>query len=175
MFKKRDYGFITDEKTINNRTKIKSYTIWNAMIQRCYNPNNKSYKTYGAKGVTICEEWKLFSNFRKWYDENYIEGYSIDKDIKGGKIYSPNNCIFVSKEESTKEVNSRKDNTCFVGQKNPNSKTKEYYERKPIRRWNFKNACRCKGWIFEDFKEIDSGIRTSNGTKKYYYVYKEKV
>lgn len=39
-----------------------------------------------------------FSLFKKWFDENYIDGYVLDKDIISGKknkIYSPETCCFV--------------------------------------------------------------------------------
>ena len=37
-----------------NRLKDKpEYKIWNDMKGRCYNPNNKSYKRYGGRGITV--------------------------------------------------------------------------------------------------------------------------
>lgn len=38
-------------------TKHPLYPMWNTMMQRCYNPNNKSYKNYGGRGVKVCLEW----------------------------------------------------------------------------------------------------------------------
>lgn len=35
------------------------YRIWNGIKQRCLNPKNPSFKNYGARGIVICEEWKL--------------------------------------------------------------------------------------------------------------------
>lgn len=45
----------------------------------------------------VCEEWKYFSNFKKWFDRNYVDGYAIDKDIicKGNRCYCPEYCSFV--------------------------------------------------------------------------------
>jgi len=40
-----------------NGITLPEYTAWANMIQRCTNPNNYSYYAYGAKGVTICNEW----------------------------------------------------------------------------------------------------------------------
>ncbi|OAT77422.1 hypothetical protein A9B99_22025 [Mangrovibacter phragmitis] len=48
--------------------------------------------------VLICEEWYTYSNFYKWFSNNYVAGWDIDKDIKGGNEYSPSNCLFVPKE-----------------------------------------------------------------------------
>ena len=71
------------------------------MFRRCY--SEKWHDKEGTyKDCEVCKEWWLFSNFKKWYDENYYqinnEQMSLDKDIlhKGNKIYSPENCIFVN-------------------------------------------------------------------------------
>lgn len=78
----------------------KCYRTWLEMRNRCYKESyHKKYNTY--KDCEVCEEWKCFDNFKKWYDDNYyeIEGEKmcLDKDIlvKGNKIYSPDTCIFV--------------------------------------------------------------------------------
>lgn len=77
----------------------KAYQHWKGMLWRC--SNKSKLKTY--QYCTICEEWLLFSNFSKWFDENYIKGFSLDKDIlyKGNKVYSPETCCFVPKEINT--------------------------------------------------------------------------
>ena len=75
---------------------IPSYTHWHSMLGRCYDPKCQAkYPTY--IGCTVCQEWLLFSNFKKFYDENYKEGFVLDKDILkiGNKVYSPETCRFV--------------------------------------------------------------------------------
>ncbi|HEI3376536.1 TPA: hypothetical protein SI348_002585 [Escherichia coli] len=65
---------------------------WNNMFTRI--KNNKAYSN-----VTVCQEWCTFSNFYKWFVENYVEGWQLDKDIiGGGTIYGPQYCAFVPKE-----------------------------------------------------------------------------
>ena len=94
-------GIVTVGTKINGR-KIKSYSKWHDMLNRCYNESNR-HKNKSYKGCSVCEEWIYYSNFKKWYDENYYEvdeeKMQLDKDIlhKGNKIYSPDNCIFVPK------------------------------------------------------------------------------
>src|ERR1700690_3846260 len=39
------------------------YNSWQGMKDRCINPNNPNYDSYGGRGITICEEWKKFENF----------------------------------------------------------------------------------------------------------------
>lgn len=87
-----DYvGFVNEDEQIS-----KTYSVWTQMIDRCYS-SKRQEKQPTYVGCTVCEEWKYFSNFKKWFDENYIEGFQLDKDIlvEGNKIYSPNTCVFV--------------------------------------------------------------------------------
>lgn len=66
------------------------------IINRCYNANDPNYPRYGAVGVSICDEWHIQSNFTKWFKNNYIQGWHIDKDLVGdGTLYSPNTCVFI--------------------------------------------------------------------------------
>jgi hypothetical protein len=78
------------------------YDVWKGMKQRCSNPKNISYKNYGAKGVTVCDLWKKdFVSFYTWCIENgWKEGMQIDKDLKGGNIYSPDNCTILSRTDN---------------------------------------------------------------------------
>lgn len=76
------------------------YKIWQTILQRCYNPKCSSYKNYGEKGVTICEEWKNYQNFAKWWEDHYknwMQDWVIDKDIlvKNNLTYSPETCCLV--------------------------------------------------------------------------------
>lgn len=77
----------------------KAYQTWRNMIWRCYriNPTSRE-KSY--QECDVCEEWLYFSNFKKWFDKNYVFGYALDKDIliKGNKVYSPETCCFIPSE-----------------------------------------------------------------------------
>lgn len=73
------------------------------MRDRCYNATCSNYKTHGAKGVRVCDEWlNSPDNFIEWAIGN---GFSIDlqldKDIIGdGKLYSPKTCKWVTSLEN---------------------------------------------------------------------------
>lgn len=78
---------------------------WRNMIDRCYLETDKRYRLYGAKGVTVCKEWKedIYS-FISWAKDNgYEKGLHLDKDIlsDGLKIYSPETCKWVTHKENT--------------------------------------------------------------------------
>lgn len=77
---------------------------WMNILNRCYNNITQAYK-----GCTVCNEWLIFSNFKKWFIENYTNGCVIDKDIKekGNKVYSPSKCIFIPPELNSLFTNRR--------------------------------------------------------------------
>jgi hypothetical protein len=66
------------------------------MIKRCYSDKflskNKSYV-----GCEVCDEWLIFSNFKKWMVSQEWENCELDKDIicYGNKVYSPDTCCFI--------------------------------------------------------------------------------
>ena len=73
------------------------YAVWRSMIRRCNNPNAKGYKNYGGRGITVCDEWRDYGNFKHWA---YLNGYNpnakysdctIDRINNDGN-YEPNNC-----------------------------------------------------------------------------------
>ena len=79
---------------------LKSYSTWREMIRRCYEKYDESNHNFVYNDCSVCDEWLHFSNFKKWFDKYYIEGYQLDKDIlvKGNKVYSPETCCFVPQE-----------------------------------------------------------------------------
>lgn len=75
------------------------YSRWHKMINRCYSEKPRTREANKAyDGVTLCDEWLRFTNFKAWMEKQDWEGKSIDKDIliKGNKVYSPKACVFVS-------------------------------------------------------------------------------
>lgn len=75
------------------------YRKWYDMLTRCYSESYiKSHPTYA--GCFVCDEWLTFSNFKRWMESQDWQGRELDKDLIscGNKIYSPGNCVFVSKE-----------------------------------------------------------------------------
>ena len=86
-------------KTIHGMSHSRLYHIWNAMRQRCENPNAISYKYYGEKGIFVCEEWKKFSNFCAWALSNgYNDNLTIDRINSNGN-YEPSNCKWATNKE----------------------------------------------------------------------------
>jgi hypothetical protein len=80
------------------------------MKQRTNNPNDESYKFYGAWGIKICDEWSQFSNFYKWAINNgYRDDLTIDR-VDSFKNYEPSNCRWVSFTKNLENRKYRKEN-----------------------------------------------------------------
>lgn len=63
LTKERRYLMIISNRTRTNPIYNKVYFTWHNMMKRCYNADSKDYQYYGAKGISVCEEWKIFKNF----------------------------------------------------------------------------------------------------------------
>lgn len=66
----------------------KLYKIWERVLSRCYNNQDKKYFQYGGIGVYVCKEWHNFEQFvmdvsMKDHYEEYIstQDWELDKDI----------------------------------------------------------------------------------------------
>lgn len=78
-------------------------SIFNGMIGRCYRTYNRSYKYYGACGITICQEWlNNHRAFEEWaYDNGYRKGLTIDR-LNVNEGYCPSNCRWISRADNSK-------------------------------------------------------------------------
>lgn len=92
-----------------------AYKAYRGMMGRCYNPNVPSYQWYGAKQVTVCEEWiGNPKGFVEWAIANgWSEGLHLDKDILCDElgihphVYSPDTCQWVTAKENVGYATNR--------------------------------------------------------------------
>lgn len=87
------------------------YRAWDGIKRRCNNQTDARYKYYGARGISYCDDWESFENFRDWaLDNGYEEGLSIDR-IDNDNGYYPENCRWV---DSITQANNRRTNRCVT-------------------------------------------------------------
>jgi hypothetical protein len=75
------------------------YVVWQAMIRRVMDKKLHGRNPTYAE-TAVFKGWADFQVFGDWFEENYVEGWELDKDIlvKGNKAYHPLRCCFVPKE-----------------------------------------------------------------------------
>jgi len=85
----------------HNKSPAQLYQCWLDMKKRCYNRNCINFASYGARGITVCDEWRYdYVAFRSFALSNgWKHGRFIDR-INNDGGYSPANCRFVSRTES---------------------------------------------------------------------------
>ena len=118
------------------------YNVYLTIKARCFNSSNKSFKDYGGRGITVCDEWK--NDFKAFYDwamaNGYKEGLSIDRiDVNGN--YEPDNCRW-----SNRKVQARnKRNNHLIEFHNEIKCLMEWCEIYKINRKTVKNRLE-RGW-----------------------------
>lgn len=105
--------------------KSRLYGVWANMKQRCFNPNDDCFSSYGGRGITVCPMWAKrdgYHEFIDWANTDNIWWYlgagqrrydptapkggcTLDRVDNDGP-YTPINCRWVN--QKTQSNNTRK-------------------------------------------------------------------
>ena len=80
------------------------YVVWRKMRERCYNPRHDKFRFYGARGITVCDQWRHdFAAFLADVGDRPTPEHSLDR-IDGSKGYEPGNCRWATQTEQTRNT-----------------------------------------------------------------------
>lgn len=87
-----DASYTVQPEIDGERVFCPAYQTWLSMIRRVYgSDSDRSFD-----GFKICIEWSKFTEFAKWWADNQVDGWGLDKDILGdSNMLSGESCLYI--------------------------------------------------------------------------------
>lgn len=137
----------------------KEHNTWIGMRQRCSNENNKRFKDYGGRGISVCDRWKnSFENFIKDMGYAPTPKHTLERiNVNGG--YEPTNC----KWATIKEQANNKTVNVFVDIDGVIKTVKQWSEKLNVSQYSVRSRI-SRGWDAK--KAIVTPFRKISNSKK---------
>jgi hypothetical protein len=92
---------------------------WTLAKSRCHNPDHKSFKNYGLRGIAVCDRWR-FGDDKKGGFECFLDDmglrpsphHSLERS-DNSKGYFPENCKWSTRKEQQRNKRSNRMVTFF--------------------------------------------------------------
>ena len=111
-------------------SKTPIYNVWCHMISRCHNPNNRNYRNYGYRDITVCGKWKnSFIAFYKDMRDIPFEGAELER-INNDKGYYKGNCKWATHLENSNNRDYSAEGVWFVSKLNKWQSEIRYYGKR---------------------------------------------
>lgn len=91
--------------TTHGLTSSCEYKVWQGMVRRCSNTNERYYHHYGGRGITVCERWRHFPNFYADMGPRPSSDHSLDRIDNDGH-YEPGNCRWATRSQQQRNKRS---------------------------------------------------------------------
>lgn len=86
----------------------KVYNTWVRIIARCENHNNPKFIDYGARGISVCREWRQsFDSFYSYIGDPPSKAHQIDRIDTNGN-YEPGNIRWVDLHQQSQNKRNSK-------------------------------------------------------------------
>lgn len=99
---------VVEANTTHGMRGTRLYSIWIGILARVgvyTGAGEETKRLYQDRGITVCDEWLIFENFRDWaLSHGYKDDLQIDRR-DNDKGYCPENCRWVTSREN---VNNRR-------------------------------------------------------------------
>lgn len=92
---------VSKRRLKHGKTKSKEYNVWSHIRQKCYNPNNKKFYRYGARGIKVCDRWNSVQDGYQNFLADMGAAPSVDHSIErvnNDSDYCPENCIWATRQ-----------------------------------------------------------------------------
>lgn len=99
---------MSDVCTKHGGSRTRLHQIWSHMKTRCFCPTVKPFEYYGARGITVCNQWAdSFEAFRDWALANgYRDDLELDRKDTNGN-YEPSNCRWATRTQQMQNTRKR--------------------------------------------------------------------